>query len=128
MQPRTIRKRALAIALKRKRTVPAAGLWRVGGRHAQSNESGQAASAEGKALREQLGTMVKRVERVIWQTRARVFSGNTHATEKLVSAFEHAELFARAKPTRNGVWELGEDQRSRVANGYPLRSVPRTAQ
>src|ERR1700716_2103028 len=38
-----------------------------------------------KALRQQLQTMVGRVEQVVRQTKARVFGRNTHATEKLVS-------------------------------------------
>jgi transposase, IS5 family len=53
-----------------------------------------------KALREQLGTMIGRVEQVIRQTKARVFAGNLHA-DKLVSVFEpHSEIIRKGKANR----------------------------
>jgi transposase, IS5 family len=53
-----------------------------------------------KGLREQLGTMVGRVEQVIRQTKARVFDGNLHA-DKLVSVFEpHSEIIRKGKANR----------------------------
>jgi len=53
-----------------------------------------------KALREQLGVMVGRVEQVIRQTKARVFDGNCHA-DKLVSVFEpHSEIIRKGKANR----------------------------
>src|SRR3954453_24024934 len=56
--------------------------------------------AKVKALREQLGTMVGRVEQVIRQTKARVFQGNLHA-DKLVSVFEpHSEIIRKGKANR----------------------------
>ena len=56
--------------------------------------------AQVKALREQLGTMVGRVEQVIRQTKARVFHGNLHA-DKLVSVFEpHSEIIRKGKANR----------------------------
>jgi IS5 family transposase len=54
-----------------------------------------------KGLRQQLQTMVGRTEQVIRQTKARVFGGNTHATEKLVSVFEpHTEIIRKGKANR----------------------------
>ena len=54
-----------------------------------------------KALRQQLQTMVGRVEQVVRQTKARVFGRNTHATEKLVSVFEpHTEIIRKGKANR----------------------------
>ena len=56
--------------------------------------------AQVKALGEQLGTMVGRVEQVIRQTKARVFHGNLHA-DKLVSVFEpHSEIIRKGKANR----------------------------
>ena len=53
-----------------------------------------------KALREQVGTMIGRVEQVIRQTKARVFDGNLHA-DKLVSVFEpHSEIIRKGKANR----------------------------
>jgi IS5 family transposase len=53
-----------------------------------------------KALREQLGVMVGRVNQVIRQTKARVFDGNVHA-DKLVSVFEpHSEIIRKGKANR----------------------------
>jgi transposase, IS5 family len=54
-----------------------------------------------KTLRQQLQTMIGRTEQVIRQTKARVFGGNTHATEKLVSVFEpHTEIIRKGKANR----------------------------
>jgi len=52
-------------------------------------------------FREQLATMVDRVEQVIRQTQARVFGGNTKFEEKLVSVFEpQTEIIRKGKASK----------------------------
>src|SRR5262249_9948783 len=57
-------------------------------------------------LRQELESKVPLVRRVIRQTRARVFGGNTHVPDKLVSLFEPSTEIIRkgkaAKPTEFG--------------------------
>jgi IS5 family transposase len=52
-------------------------------------------------LRNQLATMVDRVEQVVRQTRARVFGGNTKFEQKLVSVFEpQTEIIRKGKASK----------------------------
>jgi transposase, IS5 family len=51
-----------------------------------------------RELCERLETMVERVRRVVWQTKARVFEGLTQLPGKLVSLFEpHTEIIRKGK-------------------------------
>ena len=64
----------------------------------------QHAALEG--LRQELDTFVPRVQQVLRQTRARVFGGDTHVTDKLLSVFEPSTEVIRkgkaGKPTEFG--------------------------
>jgi IS5 family transposase len=112
---RTIRKKALAIALSAKqkderaeqrrhdryRELVAATRNVVNQAKRVSEEVSRCRRLKVKALQQQLQTMVSRVEQVIRQTKARVFGGNSHASEKLVSVFEpHAEIIRKGKASR----------------------------
>src|SRR5450432_3117528 len=51
-----------------------------------------------KGLRQEIDTMVPRVEQVIRQTKARIFGGDTHAEGKLFSIFEEStEIIRKGK-------------------------------
>jgi IS5 family transposase len=112
---RTIRKKALAIALSARqkderaeerrqqsyKKLVAATRQLVNQAKRVVEEVTNRRKPKVKALREQLGIMLHRVEQVIRQTEARVFGGNIHATEKLVSVFEpHAEIIRKGKANR----------------------------
>jgi IS5 family transposase len=64
----------------------------------------QQAALEG--LRQELDTFVPRVQQVMRQAKQRIFGGNTHVTEKLVSIFEPTTEIIRkgkaSKPTEFG--------------------------
>jgi IS5 family transposase len=59
-----------------------------------------------EGLRQELDTFVPRVQQVMRQTRARIFDGNTHVAQKLVSLFEPSTEVIRkgkaSKPTEFG--------------------------
>jgi IS5 family transposase len=112
---RTIRKKALAIALSARqkderaeqrrqqsyRELVAATRNVVNQAKRVIEEVSNRHRPKVKILRRQLQTMVGRVDQVIRQTKARVFGGNAHAPEKLVSVFEpHAEIIRKGKANR----------------------------
>jgi len=70
----------------------------------KSSDVRKQAAIEG--LRKELETMAPRVKQVMQQTRARVFGGDTHVPEKLVSVFEPSTEVIRkgkaSKPTEFG--------------------------
>jgi transposase, IS5 family len=70
----------------------------------RSADMTQQAALEG--LREELDTFVPRVQQVMRQTKQRIFGGNTHVAEKLVSIFEPTTEIIRkgkaSKPTEFG--------------------------
>jgi IS5 family transposase len=54
-----------------------------------------------QGLRQELETMIPRVQQVIRQTRARMFGGNVHAPDKLLSLFEpQTEVIRKGKASR----------------------------
>ncbi len=62
-------------------------------------------------LRKELDTIVPRVQQVMRQAKQRVFGGDTHVAEKLVSIFEPTTEIIRkgkaSKPTE--FWKDGQD-------------------
>lgn len=81
----------------------------------QSAEVKQQAALEG--LRKELDTFVPRVQQVIRQAKQRIFGGDTHVADKLVSIFEPTTEIIRkgkaSKPTEFGKMvkiQEGEDQ------------------
>jgi IS5 family transposase len=70
----------------------------------KSTDVFQQAALEG--LRKELDTMAPRVQQVMQQARARIFGGDTHVSEKLVSIFEPTTEVIRkgkaSKPTEFG--------------------------
>jgi transposase, IS5 family len=112
---RTIRKKALAITLSAKQKDDKAEQRRqqsyrelisvtrniINQAKRVIGEVSQRRRPKVKALRQQLQTMVGRVEQVVRQTKARVFGRNTHVAEKLVSVFEpHTEIIRKGKANR----------------------------
>jgi IS5 family transposase len=77
-----------------------------------------------KALRQQLQTMVGRVEQVVRQTKARVFGRNTHLAGKLVSVFEpHTEIIRKGKanrPTEFGNLVMIQEAEQQIITHYEV--------
>jgi transposase, IS5 family len=75
-------------------------------------------------LRGQLATMVERVQQVVRQTRARVFSGNTKFDEKLVSVFEpQTEIIRKgkaSKPTEFGKLIKVQEAENQIITHYEV--------
>jgi IS5 family transposase len=82
----------------------------------------QQAALEG--LRKQLDTMVPRVQQVIRQTKQRVFGGNTHVAEKLVSIFEPTTEIIRkgkaSKPTEFGKMVKIQEAENQIVTDYAV--------
>ena len=81
-------------------------------------------------LRHVLDTFVPRVQQVIRQTRGRIFDGNTHVEDKLLSLFETEY---RSDPEGQGgqterVRQTCQDPRGRTADHHRLCGVRHTAQ
>jgi IS5 family transposase len=77
-----------------------------------------------KQLGEQLEAIISRVRQVIRQTVARVFKGETHHPEKLVSIFEpHTEIIRKgksSKPTEFGKMVQIQEAEGQVITGYQV--------
>jgi IS5 family transposase len=73
-------------------------------------------------LRQELDTIVPRVQQVIWQAKQRVFGGDTHAPEKLVSIFEPTTEIIRkgkaSKPTEFGKMVKIQEGENQVITDY----------
>jgi transposase, IS5 family len=77
-----------------------------------------------KQLGEQLDATISRVRQVIRQTVARVFRGETHHPDKLVSIFEpHTEIIRKgkaSKPTEFGKMVQIQEAEGRLITGYEV--------
>ena len=75
-------------------------------------------------LRQELESMVPLVRRVMRQTRARVFGGNTHVPDKLVSLFEPSTEVIRkgkaAKPTEFGKMVKLQEAENQIIVDYEV--------
>jgi transposase, IS5 family len=75
-------------------------------------------------LRNQLATMVDRVEQVVKQTQARVFGGNTKFEEKIVSLFEPQTEIIRqgkaSKPTEFGKLVKGQEAEGQILTHFEV--------
>jgi IS5 family transposase len=82
----------------------------------------QQAALEG--LRKELDTMVPRVQQVIRQAKQRVFGGDTHAAEKLVSVFEPTTEIIRkgkaSKPTEFGKMVKIQEAENQIITDYAV--------
>jgi IS5 family transposase len=82
----------------------------------------QQAALEG--LQKELDTMVPRVQRVIRQAKQRVFGGNTHVAEKLVSIFEPTTEIIRkgkaSKPTEFGKMVKIQEAENQIVTDYAV--------
>ncbi|MGH8631324.1 MAG: ISNCY family transposase [Burkholderiales bacterium] len=92
----------------------ASGVKRVGGKQ----------RAALQRLRQQLETMVPRVQQVIRQTKARVQDGNTHVANKLVSLFEPTTEVIRkgkaSKPTEFGKMVKIQEAGNQIITEYQV--------
>lgn len=75
-------------------------------------------------LTETLETMVGRVQRVVKQTRARIFAGITHYPDKIVSLFEpHTEIIRKgkaSKPTEFGKLIQVQEAENQIITDYQV--------
>jgi IS5 family transposase len=82
----------------------------------------QQAALEG--LRQVLDTFVPRVHQVLRQTRARVFGGDTHVTDKLLSVFEPSTEVIRkgkaGKPTEFGKMVKLQEAEQQIITAYAV--------
>lgn len=82
----------------------------------------QQAALEG--LRQELDTFVPRVQQVMRQARQRIFGGNTHVAEKLVSLFEPATEIIRkgkaSKPTEFGKMVKIQEAENQIITDYAV--------
>jgi IS5 family transposase len=82
----------------------------------------QQAAIEG--LRKELDTMVPRVQQVIRQAKQRIFGGNTHVAEKLVSIFEPTTEIIRkgkaSKPTEFGKMVKIQEAENQITVDYEV--------
>ena len=73
-----------------------------------------------EGLRQKLEKMVPRVQRVMRQTTARIFAGDTHAEGKIVSLFEPSTEVIRkgkaGKPTNSARWSNCKKRRTRLSS------------
>ena len=88
----------------------------------RSSDVFQQAALEG--LRKELDTMAPRVEQVMRQARARIFGGDTHVTEKLVSIFEPSTEVIRkgkaSKPTEFGKMVKIQEAENQIITCYSV--------
>jgi len=81
-----------------------------------------------KGLRQELDTIVPRVQQVIRQAKQRIFGGDTHVAEKLVSIFEpRRKLFARARPASRRSLADGQDPGRRESDYHRLCRIREAA-
>ena len=82
----------------------------------------QQAALEG--LRQELDTFVPRVQQVMRQAKQRIFGGNTHVTEKLVSIFEPTTEIIRkgkaSKPTEFGKLIKIQEAENQIITDYAV--------
>ena len=82
----------------------------------------QHAALEG--LRQELDTFVPRVQQVLRQTRARVFGGDTHVKDKLLSVFEPSTEVIRkgkaGKPTEFGKMVKLQEAEQQIITAYAV--------
>lgn len=82
----------------------------------------QQAALEG--LRQELDTFVPRVQQVIRQAKRRIFGGDTHVAEKLVSIFEPATEIIRkgkaSKPTEFGKMVKIQEAENQIITDYAV--------
>ena len=75
-----------------------------------------------EGLRQTLDTFVPRVQQVLRQTRARVFDGDTHVTDKLLSVFEPSTEVIRkgkaGKPTEFGKMVKLQEAEHQIITAY----------
>jgi IS5 family transposase len=104
----------------------------------RSTDGMQQATLEG--LRKELDTFVPRVQQVMRQAKQRIFGGDTHVAEKLVSIFEPTTEIIRkgkaSKPTEFGKMVKIQESENQVITDYAvyrssqttrsIRSVPAT--
>jgi IS5 family transposase len=87
-----------------------------------SSDVFQQAALEG--LRKELDTMVPRVKQVMQQARARIFGGDTHVSEKLVSIFEPSTEVIRkgkaSKPTEFGKMVKIQEAENQIITSYEV--------
>jgi IS5 family transposase len=76
------------------------------------------------ALRNELDTMVPRVQQVMRQAKQRIFSGDTHVAEKLVSMFEPTTEIIRkgkaSKPTEFGKMVKIQEGENQIITDYAV--------
>jgi IS5 family transposase len=88
----------------------------------KSSDVFQQAALEG--LRKELDTMAPRVAQVMQQARARIFGGDTHVSEKLVSIFEPTTEVIRkgkaSKPTEFGKMVKIQEAENQIITGYSV--------
>ncbi len=88
----------------------------------KSSDILQQAAIEG--LRKELDTMAPRVQQVMRQARARVFGGDTHVANKLVSVFEPATEVIRkgkaSKPTEFGKMVKIQEAENQIVTEYEV--------
>ena len=77
-----------------------------------------------EGLRKELDTMAPRVKQVMQQARARIFGGDTHVPEKLVSIFEPATEVIRkgkaSKPTEFGKMVKIQEGESQIITSFEV--------
>ena len=77
-----------------------------------------------EGLRKELDTMAPRVKQVMQQARARVFGGDTHVPEKLVSIFEPSTEVIRkgkaSKPTEFGKMVKIQESENQIITDYAV--------
>jgi IS5 family transposase len=88
----------------------------------RSTDAMQQATLEG--LRKELDTFVPRVQQVIRQAKQRIFGGDTHVAEKLVSIFEPTTEIIRkgkaSKPTEFGKMVKIQESENRIITDYAV--------
>jgi len=88
----------------------------------KSSDVFQQAALDG--LRKELDTMVPRAEQVMRQARARIFGGDTHVSEKLVSIFEPSTEVIRkgkaSKPTEFGKMVKIQEAENQIITDYAV--------
>jgi transposase, IS5 family len=136
---RTVRKKAVAIAISSRRKGPEGEKQRqkhygklltvtrqvVNQAKRVTEEVGQLSKAKQRAVRpllEQMATMASRTKQVIRQTKARIFGGNTKVSDKVVSMFEpHTEVIRKgkaSKPTEFGKMVKIQEAENQIVVSY----------
>jgi len=92
----------------------------IGARVKRASDVRKQIALEG--LRQELDTFVPRVQQVMRQTRARIFGGNTHVEEKLLSLFEPSTEVIRkgkaGKPNEFGTMVKLQEAEQQIITAY----------